>query len=122
MTAETWLTQKQAAELIDVHVDTIRRHREKGTLGDCRQHPVTNAWLVPLSGLVAAGLYEPTDEDPREVLDAGRVTRDLARATTALEVERARAEQLELRLLEMSRHNDELTKLMGRFGVQGRAA
>lgn len=124
MPTETWLTQKESAELARVSIDTIQRRRKSGRLGHCRQHPVTGAWLIPLSGLIDAGLYTPTDdEDPRDVLDSGRAARDLTEAVKDLEVERARAEQLQLRIVELARQNDQLIKLLRRPGLgEGRAA
>jgi hypothetical protein len=112
MSTDNWLTQKEAAQLTGVSVDTIQRRRKDGRLGACRQHPLSGAWLVPLSGLIDADLYTPTDEDPREVLDQGRTARDLAEAVKALEVEQVRSEQLQLRIDELTRQNDQLLKLL----------
>lgn len=122
---ETWLTQKQAAELAGCSLDTIRRYRRDGKLGVCRQDQLaSNAWMIPLSGLATAGLYTPSDdEDPVELLGQRRAERDLATAATDLAVERARREQLELRIRDLTRQNDELVKLLRRLnGGEGRAA
>ena len=106
MSAERWLKQKEAAELCGCSYDTIRRRRKHGDFGECRQETPGDhsaEWLVPLSGLVAAGLLDPTaaGSDPEAVL--GRREAERLFEVARLELERTRAELAAARALAAER-------------------
>lgn len=95
MSAEQWVTQREAAELCGCSYDTIRRKRKAGLLGECRQERPgdhSSEWLVPISGLVAAGLLDPVAaaSDPEAVL--GRREAERLYEVARLELERTKAE------------------------------
>lgn len=106
MSAEQWLMQKEAAELCGRSYDTIRRYRKAGRLGECRQeNPGDHSaeWLVPVAGLVAAGLLDPVaaGSDPEAVL--GRREAERLYEVARLELERTRAELESARALAAER-------------------
>ena len=95
MSAEQWMKQKEAAELCGCSYDTIRRYRKAGRLGECRQESPGDhsaEWLIPLAGLVAAGLLDPVaaGSDPEAVL--GRREAERLYEVARLELERTKAE------------------------------
>ena len=95
MSAAQWVTQKGAAELCGCSYDTIRRRRKHGDFGECRQESPgehSSEWLIPLAGLVAAGLLDPVAaaSDPEAVL--GRREAERLYEVARLELERTKAE------------------------------
>lgn len=95
MSAEQWVTQREAAELCGCSYDTIRRRRKSGDFGECRQESPgehSSEWLIPLAGLVAAGLLDPVAaaSDPEAVL--GRREAERLYEVARLELERTKAE------------------------------
>ena len=96
MSAAQWVTQKGAAELCGCSYDTIRRRRKHGDFGECRQESPgehSSEWLIPLAGLVAAGLLDPVAaaSDPEAVL--GRREAERLYEVARLELERTKAER-----------------------------
>lgn len=95
MSAAQWVTQKEAAELCGCSYDTIRRYRKAARLAECRQERPgdhSSEWLVPLAGLVEAGLLDPraAGSDPEAVL--GRRQAERLYEVARLELERTKAE------------------------------
>jgi hypothetical protein len=95
MSAAQWVTQRVAAELCGCSYDTIRRRRKHGDFGECRQESPgehSSEWLIPLAGLVAAGLLDPVAaaSDPEAVL--GRREAERLYEVARLELERTKAE------------------------------
>lgn len=95
MSAEQWVTQREAAELCGCSYDTIRRRRKHKDFGECRQESPgehSSEWLIPLAGLVAAGLLDPVAaaSDPEAVL--GRREAERLYEVARLELERTKAE------------------------------
>ena len=106
MGAEQWVTQKEAAELCGCSYDTIRRRRKHGDFGECRQESPgehSSEWLLPLAGLVAAGLLDPVaaGSDPEAVL--GRREAERLYEVARLELERTKAERDAARALAAER-------------------
>jgi hypothetical protein len=129
MSAERWWRQKEAAELCGCSYDTIRRRRKNGDFGECRQESPGDhsaEWLIPISGLVAAGLLDPVaaGSDPEAVL--GRREAERLFEVARLELERTKAELEAARALAAERESEikHLRKTQGDLvaALAGRAA
>ena len=82
--ADTFVTQREAAELAGCSKDTIVRARASGHFPHARLRD--HAWTLPIDDLIAAGLYDPISDSENDAaatpddVDATSVTVDLARA------------------------------------------
>lgn len=129
MSADQWMKQKEAAELCGCSYDTIRRRRKSGDFGECRQESPgdhSSEWLIPLAGLVAAGLLDPVaaGSDPEAVL--GRREAERLYEVARLELERTKAELEAARTLAAEREAEikHLRKMQSDLvaAIAGRAA
>jgi hypothetical protein len=91
---EQFLTQSEAAALCGCDYTTIKRHRQRGHFPNVRRRSdVNGTYEVPLSDLVSAGLWRPTDQDAGDVDAAiGRTRIERRVEELRLELERTRAE------------------------------
>jgi hypothetical protein len=113
VSAAQWVTQKEAAKLCGCSYDTARRKRKAGALGACGQENPgehSSEWLVPLTGLVIAGLVDPTaaGSDPEVVL--GRRGAERLYEVARSELERTKAELVAAREL-VAAHETEIKHL-----------
>ena len=90
--AETLLTVEQAAERLQVHPITVRRHLRSGSLRGVKRG---NFWRVPESALLEPPQAEPADSP-------------LARALSLIEARDARSGEVTPRILGV---NDVVTEL-----------
>lgn len=76
---ERYVSQHDAATICGASYDTIRRRRQRGQFPGARTRPgdPSGTWEIPLSDLVATGLYTPGAEDIDEAIGRGRAERDL---------------------------------------------
>ncbi|MDP9388563.1 MAG: hypothetical protein M3Q48_11800 [Actinomycetota bacterium] len=91
---QQYLTQPEAAALCACDYSTIKRHRERGRFPNVRRRDdVNGTYEIPLSDLVAAGLWKPTEGDDEDVEAAiGRTRTERRLEEMRLELERVRAE------------------------------
>lgn len=97
------VTQRQAAELAGCSKDTIIRARLAGRLPHATLEGHT--WLVPVSDLVAAGLYDPNASEPRRTAPPWRD--DASQRSNAASLAEAQAKVASLEDL-VARQDDEL--------------
>jgi len=99
---QQYLTQNEAATLCVVDYSTIKRHRQRGNFPNIRRrNDVNGTYEIPLSDLITAGLWRPTEGDDDDVAAAiGRT-----RAERRLEEMRIELEQVKTR-------NEALTTLL----------
>ena len=87
MVEDRYLTQSEAAALCGCDYSTIKRHRHRGSFpGLRRRTDATGTYEIPLSDLVAAGLFDPDRQEP--IATPEQLTEELHQAR--LEVERLR--------------------------------
>ncbi|MBW3642278.1 MAG: hypothetical protein KY447_05125 [Actinobacteria bacterium] len=91
---QRYLTQPEAAALCGCDYSTIKRHRERGHFPNLRRRDDVNAtYEIPLSDLIAARLWKPTEAEDEDVEAAiGRTRSERRLEEMRLELERTRAE------------------------------
>jgi hypothetical protein len=91
---QRYLTQPEAATLCACDYSTIKRYRERSRFPGIRRRDDTNGtYEIPLSDLIAAGLWKPTDGDDEDVAAAiGRTRAERRVEELRVELERTRAQ------------------------------
>ncbi|MDP9402247.1 MAG: hypothetical protein M3P85_02710 [Actinomycetota bacterium] len=91
---QRYLTQPEAAALCGCDYSTIKRHRERGHFPNLRRRDdVNGTYEIPLSDLIAARLWKPTEGDHEDVEAAiGQSRTERRLEELRLELERVRAE------------------------------
>jgi hypothetical protein len=122
---ERYLTQNEACSLCGCDYSTVKRHRMAGHFPGVRRRPDPNGtYEIPLTDLIAAGLWDPAEGDAEDVAAAfGRTKVERRLEETRLALERANA-RIEALLAAIEDRRDEIAYLRRALeaALTGRAA